>query len=240
MTTAHRPTWSAATGTAAGQHGHWSSGGAISMAFSAKDLPSQLKMKERQIGQNTKAELATRDLKAELRERERKYELKKLEEKATDHQGQLLLQSKEAQLLLKEKGETLKMSKDYDDQDESDEGDESDQDSDEDDSDDDEDETLELMAELEAIKKEREQERIRKEQEDREAAARARQEEMEVGNPLLDDATSSGGSALMKRKWNHDVIFKNQARDEQASKKRFINDTIRNDFHRKFLSKYIG
>jgi protein CWC15 len=34
-------------------------------------------------------------------------------------------------------------------------------------------------------------------------------------------------------------VFKNQARDEPQLKKRFINDTIRNDFHRRFLNKYI-
>ena len=30
-----------------------------------------------------------------------------------------------------------------------------------------------------------------------------------------------------------------QARGEGSGKKRFINDTIRNDFHRKFLNKYV-
>ena len=30
-----------------------------------------------------------------------------------------------------------------------------------------------------------------------------------------------------------------QARTEPASKKTFINDTIRNDFHKKFISKYV-
>jgi len=42
----------------------------------------------------------------------------------------------------------------------------------------------------------------------------------------------------VKRRWDDDVIFKNQAR-EPDNKKRFINDTIRNDFHKKFLEKYI-
>ena len=40
-------------------------------------------------------------------------------------------------------------------------------------------------------------------------------------------------------RWDDDVVFKNQARDEPQVKKRFINDTIRNDFHRKFLTKFI-
>ena len=30
-----------------------------------------------------------------------------------------------------------------------------------------------------------------------------------------------------------------QARGEGPTKKRFVNDTIRNDFHRKFLNKYV-
>lgn len=40
-------------------------------------------------------------------------------------------------------------------------------------------------------------------------------------------------------RWDDDVVFKNQARGEMKAAKRFINDTIRNDFHRKFLQKYM-
>lgn len=40
-------------------------------------------------------------------------------------------------------------------------------------------------------------------------------------------------------RWDDDVVFKNQARGEAKTPKRFINDTIRNDFHRKFLQKYM-
>lgn len=40
-------------------------------------------------------------------------------------------------------------------------------------------------------------------------------------------------------RWDDDVVFKNQARGELKPAKRFINDTIRNDFHRKFLNKYM-
>lgn len=43
----------------------------------------------------------------------------------------------------------------------------------------------------------------------------------------------------IKRRWNDDVIFRNQARDEPERKKRFINDTVRSDFHRNFLKKYV-
>ena len=41
------------------------------------------------------------------------------------------------------------------------------------------------------------------------------------------------------RRWDDDVVFKNQAREPQKEARRFINDTVRNDFHRKFLSRYI-
>jgi protein CWC15 len=34
-------------------------------------------------------------------------------------------------------------------------------------------------------------------------------------------------------------VFKNQTRGEPERKKRFVNDTIRSDFHRRFLNKYI-
>ena len=56
------------------------------------------------------------------------------------------------------------------------------------------------------------------------------------GNPLL---AGGSGSAQIKRKWNDDVVFKNQSRGETEKKKRFINDTIRNDFHKAFLSRYM-
>jgi protein CWC15 len=96
-----------------------------------------------------------------------------------------------------------------------------------------EDDTTELLRELEKIKKERAEE----------AARKAALEESKVihGNPLLNLGMPSGNiPGAIKRRWNDDVVFKNQARgvdDEPA--KRFINDTTRSDFHRKFLNKYV-
>ncbi|KUF98667.1 hypothetical protein AM588_10008410 [Phytophthora nicotianae] len=110
-------------------------------------------------------------------------------------------------------------------------------DSDSDSASDDEDEEAELMRELEKIKQEREEERLRKEEEERKAAEQQSREEILQGNPLTQQAADS---AKMKRRWNDDVVFKNQSRNEPEVKKRFINDTIRNDFHRRFLSKYIA
>ena len=57
-------------------------------------------------------------------------------------------------------------------------------------------------------------------------------------NPLLDPTGQGGSSAAVKRRWDDDVVFKNQSR-EAKKERTFINDTVRNDFHRRFLSKYI-
>lgn len=43
----------------------------------------------------------------------------------------------------------------------------------------------------------------------------------------------------VKRRWDDDVVFKNQARTEPKRQKRFINDTVRSDFHKRFLDRYI-
>ena len=102
------------------------------------------------------------------------------------------------------------------------------------------------MRELEKIKKEREEERQVLKQRAQEVAHDEYAEEVLVGNPLTSTGTgggSAGGSssgAILKRRWNEDVVFKNQARDEPQLKKRFINDVIRSDFHRRFMSKYMG
>ena len=44
--------------------------GQVSRAFSVKDLPGYTKLKERQPGQGTAADIAAKDLKAELEEKE--------------------------------------------------------------------------------------------------------------------------------------------------------------------------
>ena len=90
----------------------------------------------------------------------------------------------------------------------------------------------------------------------------AKEEELLKGNPLLNNAPTSfsvkrrlgfcwypvsswilrlGFCWIIFRffRWDDDVVFKNQARGEMKAPKRFINDTIRNDFHRKFLHRYM-
>ena len=72
------------------------------------------------------------------------------------------------------------------------------------------DDELELLRELERIKREREE--VKKE------------EEFE---------------RTKKLRWNHDIIFRSQRPNTAPNKKRFINDVIRTEFHRRFLEKYI-
>lgn len=42
-------------------------------------------------------------------------------------------------------------------------------------------------------------------------------------------------------RWDHDVLFKNCAKgvDEARKEKRFVNDTLRSEFHKKFMEKYV-
>lgn len=101
---------------------------------------------------------------------------------------------------------------------------------------DDEDDELELQRELEKIKAERAAAQERKEAEEKLAEEAAQREGALKGNPLLN---LDGGSERVKRRWNDDVVFRHQTRSEPELKKRFINDTIRNDFHRSFLKKYM-
>lgn len=96
----------------------------------------------------------------------------------------------------------------------------------------------ELLIELEKIKKAQLEEKIKKENEMKEKT----QQEILKANPLLNqsfDTSSINGEYSLKKKWYEDTVFKNQTKLEQKVKKRFINDTVRSDFHRKFLSKTV-
>jgi protein CWC15 len=113
----------------------------------------------------------------------------------------------------------------------------------EDDGDDDE---AELLRELEKIKAEREAERAKRKAEEEAAGKQSEEDAALSGNPLLAAGKAGGGAGGgtgggfgVKRRWDDDVVFKNQAKDERKPRKRFINDTIRSDFHRNFLAKYI-
>ena len=71
-------------------------------------------------------------------------------------------------------------------------------------------------------------------------AATERESAVLQGNPLLDPTRAGGTSSFaVKRRWDDDVVFKNQSREPKREGRRFINDTVRNDFHRRFLNKYV-
>lgn len=63
------------------------------------------------------------------------------------------------------------------------------------------------------------------------------------GNPLLNLTGPAQPQAnfKVKRRWDDDVVFKNCAKgiDETKKDKRFVNDTLRSEFHKKFMEKYI-
>ncbi|KAK4704419.1 protein CWC15, partial [Phenoliferia sp. Uapishka_3] len=134
--------------------------------------------------------------------------------------------------------------------------------------DDDEDETAELLRELEKIKRERAEEREKNEREKAATEQTSREEEIATGNPLLNLQSALGYSASptpsmmssstsssfgVKRRWDDDVIFKNQARGtSETPKKEFVlmlysflsfglqNDLLRTKFHQRFMKKFIG
>eukprot|EP00731_Ephydatia_muelleri_P029614 Em0021g137a len=100
-----------------------------------------------------------------------------------------------------------------------------------------EDDTAELLKELKKIKQERAQEQAAKEEERKAEEERIRTENLLKGNPLLNQQSTT---FKIKRRWDDDVVFKNCAKAEPKHKeKHFINDTVRSEFHRKFMDKYI-
>lgn len=239
MTTAARPTFDTARGGSGRGEKSLSS---LSKQYSARDLPSHTKLKYRQSGQGTNDELAQRDLKRELEERERSSGRK-------DSRRERLreLDDRSKPLEIEEKRRRFDVEpgrgpvhgpsvEDADDaSDPEDRKGESDSDSDSDDS---EDDTAELLAELNRIKRERATEEAKKEAEKKQAAEKIRMDLILSGNPLMQ---ASGPSDFkVKRRWDDDVVFKNCAKSEpDKSKVGFINDTLRSQFHKKFMDKYI-
>jgi protein CWC15 len=122
--------------------------------------------------------------------------------------------------------------------------------------DDDEDDTAELMRELERIKREREEERARKERELAELASKETTEAILKGNPLLTKGTASalgsaGSSSAaaaavapaaggVKRRFGDDTVFSHTHANEPETRKRFLNDSIRSDFHRSFMRRFFA
>ncbi|XP_009996815.1 PREDICTED: spliceosome-associated protein CWC15 homolog [Chaetura pelagica] len=182
----------------------------LSKQYSSRDLPSHTKIKYRQATQDAPEEVRNRDFRRELEERERVAAREKNRDRPTREHTTSSSVSKKPRL-----DQIPAANLDADDP----LTDEDDEDEDLEDSDDDD--TAALLAELEKIKKERAEEQARKEQEQK---------------PALPQANFK-----VKRRWDDDVVFKNCAKgiDENKKDKRFVNDTLRSEFHKKFMEKYI-
>eukprot|EP00587_Corethron_hystrix_P007278 CAMPEP_0113313240 /NCGR_PEP_ID=MMETSP0010_2-20120614/9740_1 /TAXON_ID=216773 ORGANISM="Corethron hystrix, Strain 308" /NCGR_SAMPLE_ID=MMETSP0010_2 /ASSEMBLY_ACC=CAM_ASM_000155 /LENGTH=256 /DNA_ID=CAMNT_0000169207 /DNA_START=117 /DNA_END=888 /DNA_ORIENTATION=- /assembly_acc=CAM_ASM_000155 len=252
MTTAHRPTWKAAVA-----QGNESGFGQKSSVQSVRDIASHTKLKVRSGHQYIESRDSR--IQASLEKiKQAEEQLGRLKENAKQIQLGLMparkvnpateKEGKKKLLLLhdgKDEIDENALRKKYDDSDElpknatsdgwsdddSEKLDGSFSDSSSDDDDDDDDDEVALQAELLKIRREREESAARKAAEEA-AEEAARMEEIAVtGNPLLAGAGGNVGKSS-KRRWNEDTVFRNQARDAPSGqhKKRFVNDTVRNDF----------
>lgn len=228
MTTAHRPTFDPARGKEALR----------GPAYHQRLMPAHTQLKVRQPGQGGAADPEERDLRAELLAAEAAHFAKTGKgpkpESTPSAPPKRELEAptdiEEAEDPDAKRRRVLEETRDIDaDSAGSDEEDSSDEESDE------EDETAELMREFEKIKKERAEQKAREEAELAAEEQEKREENIALGNPLLNPKAFN-----VKRRWDDDVVFKNQARGtEQKGNKEFVNDLLRSDFHKKFMSKYV-
>ena len=255
MTTAHRPTWKAAVGKAS--EGGWSAGGSGAAGLSVLDMPAHTKLKFRTGKQVVDRQKSLKESLLKLEKAEKEASKRLLQRSAVDEDVE-----KEGRLkLLKQTAEVdeVAIQSKYDDADASDASDaeadgdgwseaenddldassSDEDDSDDDDDSDDEDEEAALQAELAKIRAERATVKRKKEEEEAAQNEEQLEEAALLGNPLLAATNNNGNSGRLKRRWNEDVVFRNQAKGEPEVKKRFINDTVRNDFHKRFLNKFI-
>ncbi|KAJ2784330.1 hypothetical protein H4R18_001216 [Coemansia javaensis] len=238
MTTAARPTFDPAKGKEPA---------GFSYLTSSKDLPAHRELKKRRPEQGAGDARTAAELRRELEDAERRHfdaRRRRQQEGGGAEDDAAALESEKARYI--EMAQQLDAESDGGTDDDGggdggggDGAEDSAEDSDGDDDDDDsEDETALLMRELEKIKRERAEERAREEQE---ALEQQLMEEraggpaaLLAGNPLL-----AKRDFAVKRRWDDDVVFRNQARGEEQPRKRFVNDMLRSDFHRKFMRKYV-
>lgn len=221
MTTAHVPTWAAALASASGARD--GSTGAPTRQVSSRDLSAHTLLKLRtdrlllnadekdSLGSDSETQrlLDDREFRQKLFEKERQERLFALKSK----------NQAEEEETIEAKGNAPTSSSSSSEEDQEDE-----------------DEEEALLRELEKIRAERQADKQRQEK-----------ELLMSENPLLAPkrprtATSASASAS----WTNDVVFKNhrqiaqaEATERRLTAKRFINDTIRSDFHRRFMERYI-
>lgn len=229
MTTAHRPTFDPAVGKEA-QRGP---------AYHQRLLPAHTQLKVRKPGQGGAAD-GPIDLRAQLLAAEAAHAAKKnggaapeyINAPTTSAKHQIEDGSAEDEDIDAKRRRVLEETRDIDADSSGADDDDSDLDSDSDS----EDEQEALQRELDKIKRERAEKR---EAEEREKAAQEeaeRERDVAGGNPLLNQQPKDFG---VKRRWDDDVVFRNQARgtDQKGKKKEFINDLLRSDFHTRFMKR---
>jgi len=248
MSTAHRPTWDPAQAKDV-------KGG--SRQFSVRDMAAHTKLKFRQVGQTSTSEVKRLDLRAELlaAEQEARNKKRKAEGKPPlidDVPAPADEESNKRRKLLQEALE-LDKEDDSDEEEEQSKGKDkagSDEDESEEEDSEEEDDTAELLRELEKIKRERAEEKARVESEQSAAEAASREADIATSNPLLNLAAALGqqtpglsttapGSFQVKKRWDDDLIFKNQAMAPKNGQGNFVNDLLRTEFHKKFMAKFI-
>ncbi|KAI9678947.1 MAG: complexed with cef1p [Trizodia sp. TS-e1964] len=225
MTTAHRPTFDPARGKEALR----------GPAYHQRLLPAYTHLKVRQPGQGGDADTEVRDLRAELLKAEAAHYAKTkggpdsgggLSESTAPAKRSLEDVSADEEDMDAKRQRVLEQTREIDA-----DSDGAEADSSEDEESDEEDETAELLRELEKIKKERAEQREREEREKAADEVARREVDIAKGNPLLNPTDFN-----VKRRWDDDVIFKNQARGTQDNrKKEFVNDLLRSDFHKRFM-----
>ncbi|KAI0024842.1 Pre-mRNA-splicing factor Cwf15/Cwc15 [Xylariomycetidae sp. FL0641] len=236
MTTAHRPTFDPARGKDALR----------GPAYHQRLLPAHTQLKFRQPGQGGDADEG-RDLRAELLAAEAAHFAKQnggaLPDANEDETSAAANNTKRPlELTSNADGEEdpeakrrriLEESRDID----ADSEDDDEDDDDDSDNDSEDDEEAELQREMEKIRREKAEQREKEERERAAAEQEERERDIALGNPLLNPKQNFN----MKRRWDDDVVFKNQARgtEDKGKSKEFINDMLRSDFHKRFMNRYV-
>lgn len=226
MTTAHRPTFDPARGK----------DDLKGPAYHQRLLPAHTQLKFRKPGQGGAPDAAAhqRDLRAELEAAEAAHFAKVKGTPLPSAPEAETSASKRPLALTSADGEErdedaeakrrkiLEETRDIDADDTGSEEDEDDSDSDSDS----DDEEAELQRELERVRRERAEKREREEREKQAAEEEARERDIALGNPLLNKADFN-----IKRRWDDDVVFKNQARgtEDKGKKKEFVNVSCPSD-----------